>query len=142
MSFSIKKEGEVVVVDVEGQLIVGNRQELKQKVLDELERGEKKIPHRLFADRLHRQLRPRRARLAVEEDSRAGRRAAAREPERRSQDAVRADEARHAVPDRRHARARAAELLIGRRPMDRRAPCERGHEPLRRCPSSYHSDAS
>ena len=43
MSFSIKKEGEIVVVDVEGQLIVGNRQELKQKVLDELERGEKKF---------------------------------------------------------------------------------------------------
>src|SRR4029077_1495228 len=43
MSFSIKKQGEIVVVDVEGQLIVGNRQELKQKVLDELERGEKKF---------------------------------------------------------------------------------------------------
>jgi anti-sigma B factor antagonist len=43
MSFSIKKQGEVVVVDVEGQLIVGNRQELKQKVLDELEKGEKMI---------------------------------------------------------------------------------------------------
>src|ERR1700739_4582859 len=43
MSFSIKKEGEVVVVDVEGQLIVGNRQELKQKVLDELEKGERKF---------------------------------------------------------------------------------------------------
>src|SRR5919204_346255 len=43
MSFSIKKQGDVVVVDVEGQLIVGNRQELKQKVLDELERGEKKF---------------------------------------------------------------------------------------------------
>ena len=43
MSFSIKKEGDIVVVDVEGQLIVGNRQELKQKVLDELERGEKKF---------------------------------------------------------------------------------------------------
>jgi anti-sigma B factor antagonist len=35
MSFSIKKQGDIVVVDVEGQLIVGNRQELKQKVLDE-----------------------------------------------------------------------------------------------------------
>jgi len=33
----------VVVVDVEGQLIVGNRQELKQKVLDELEKGERKF---------------------------------------------------------------------------------------------------
>src|SRR2546423_11694005 len=43
MSFSIKKQGEVVVVDVEGQLIMGNRQELKQKALDELEKGEKKF---------------------------------------------------------------------------------------------------
>ena len=43
MSFAISKQGEVVVVDVEGQLIVGNRQELKQKVLDELEKGEKKF---------------------------------------------------------------------------------------------------
>src|SRR3977135_2189279 len=43
MSFSIRKQGDVVVVDVEGQLIVGNRQELKQKVLDELEKGEKKF---------------------------------------------------------------------------------------------------
>jgi len=43
MSFAIKKQGEVVVVDVEGQLIVGNRSELKQKVLDELERGERKV---------------------------------------------------------------------------------------------------
>ena len=32
MSFSIDKRGDIVVVDVEGQLIVGNRQELKQKV--------------------------------------------------------------------------------------------------------------
>ena len=30
MSFTIKKQGEIVAVDVEGQLIVGNRQELKQ----------------------------------------------------------------------------------------------------------------
>src|SRR6059036_4244825 len=43
MSFAIKKDADIVVVDVEGQLIVGNRQELKQKVLDELERGEKKF---------------------------------------------------------------------------------------------------
>ncbi len=43
MSFAIRKQGEVVVVDVEGQLIVGNRQELKQKVVDELERGERKV---------------------------------------------------------------------------------------------------
>lgn len=43
MSFSIKRQGSVCVVDVDGQLIVGNRQELKQKVLDELERGERKF---------------------------------------------------------------------------------------------------
>ena len=43
MSFAIDKQGDIVLVDVEGQLIVGNRQELKQKVLDELERGERKF---------------------------------------------------------------------------------------------------
>src|SRR5438105_15039425 len=43
MSFSIKKNDDVVVVDVEGQLIVGNRQELKQKVLDALEEGSRKF---------------------------------------------------------------------------------------------------
>lgn len=43
MSFAITRQGEVVVVDVEGQLIVGNRQELKQKVLDELEKGAKQF---------------------------------------------------------------------------------------------------
>ena len=39
MSFSIKKQGEVVVVDVEGQLIVGNRQQLRDAVLPEIDRG-------------------------------------------------------------------------------------------------------
>ncbi len=43
MSFSIQKQSDVMVVEVEGQLIVGNRQELKQKVLDELEGGERKF---------------------------------------------------------------------------------------------------
>jgi anti-sigma B factor antagonist len=43
MSFQTSKENDVVVVDVDGQLIVGNRQELKQKVLDELEGGERKF---------------------------------------------------------------------------------------------------
>lgn len=43
MSFAMKKQDDITVVDVEGQLIVGNRQELKQKVLDELERGERKF---------------------------------------------------------------------------------------------------
>jgi anti-sigma B factor antagonist len=44
MSFSLKKDKSgVVVVGVDGQLIVGNRQELKQKVLDALDGGAKKF---------------------------------------------------------------------------------------------------
>ncbi len=43
MAFDVSKQGEVTVIDVEGQLIVGNRQELKQKVLDELENGGRKF---------------------------------------------------------------------------------------------------
>jgi anti-sigma B factor antagonist len=43
MAFTVKREGSVTVVDVDGQLIVGNRQELKQKVLDELEGGARKF---------------------------------------------------------------------------------------------------
>lgn len=43
MGFQVTKSGSVSVVDVEGQLIVGNRQELKQKVLDELDGGERKF---------------------------------------------------------------------------------------------------
>ena len=43
MGFQVEKVDGVLVVDVEGQLIVGNRQELKQKVLEELEGGERKF---------------------------------------------------------------------------------------------------
>lgn len=43
MPFQVEKSGDVTVVDVEGQLIVGNRQELKQRVLEELEDGERKF---------------------------------------------------------------------------------------------------
>ena len=43
MGFQVEKVNGVLVVDVEGQLIVGNRQELKQKVLEELEGGERKF---------------------------------------------------------------------------------------------------
>jgi anti-sigma B factor antagonist len=43
MAFQVTKSGDVLVIDVEGQLIVGNRQELKQKVLEELEGGERKF---------------------------------------------------------------------------------------------------
>lgn len=43
MSFDVKKQNDVTVIDVEGQLIVGNRQELKQKVLEQLENGGRKF---------------------------------------------------------------------------------------------------
>jgi len=43
MAFNVKKAGGVVVIEVEGQLIVGNRQELKQRVLDALEAGDRKF---------------------------------------------------------------------------------------------------
>lgn len=43
MGFQVEKVNDALVVDVEGQLIVGNRQELKQKVLEELEKGERKF---------------------------------------------------------------------------------------------------
>ena len=43
MTFNVSREGEVTVVDVAGQLIVGNRQKLKKKVLDELEGGARRF---------------------------------------------------------------------------------------------------
>ena len=43
MSFTTGKRGDTIVVYSEGQLVVANRQELKQKVLEELERGERKF---------------------------------------------------------------------------------------------------
>ncbi|PYP13956.1 MAG: anti-sigma factor antagonist [Gemmatimonadetes bacterium] len=44
MSFSLtKNKSGVVVVGVDGQLIVGNRQDLKQKVLDALDGGARKF---------------------------------------------------------------------------------------------------
>lgn len=44
MSFTVRKDPRgVVVIGVDGQLIVGNRHELKQKVLEALEEGERKL---------------------------------------------------------------------------------------------------
>lgn len=44
MTFSLKRDQRgVVVVEVDGQLIVGNRQELKQRVLDALDGGARKF---------------------------------------------------------------------------------------------------
>lgn len=44
MSFAVRKDPKgVMVVTVDGQLIVGNRHELKQKVTDALDSGERKF---------------------------------------------------------------------------------------------------
>ena len=43
MSFTVLKEPDAVVVDVDGQLVVTNRQEFKQVVLDEVEQGARSI---------------------------------------------------------------------------------------------------
>jgi anti-sigma B factor antagonist len=43
MPFVTETVGDVLVVGVIGQLVVGNRQEFKQTVLDEVERGARRI---------------------------------------------------------------------------------------------------
>jgi anti-sigma B factor antagonist len=45
MSFTVRKDEAkgVVVIGVDGQLIVGNRHDLKKKVLDAMEEGERKF---------------------------------------------------------------------------------------------------
>lgn len=43
MSFTISKQSDITIVEVEGQLIVGNRQELKQRVMDEYDAGARKV---------------------------------------------------------------------------------------------------
>jgi anti-sigma B factor antagonist len=43
MSFQVSRNGDVTLIEVEGQLIVGNRQELKQQVLEQLEGGDLKF---------------------------------------------------------------------------------------------------
>lgn len=43
MGFSIEHEDGVTVVDVEGELIVGNRRELKEEVLSRLAEGDSKF---------------------------------------------------------------------------------------------------
>jgi anti-sigma B factor antagonist len=44
MAFNVRKHpGGILVIEVDGQLIVGNRQELKQRVLDALEAGDRKF---------------------------------------------------------------------------------------------------
>lgn len=43
MGFNVSEVNGVTVIEVDGQLIVGNRQELKQTVMDEVERGGRKF---------------------------------------------------------------------------------------------------
>lgn len=45
MSFTVRKDEArgVVILGVDGQLIVGNRHDLKQKILDAMEAGERKF---------------------------------------------------------------------------------------------------
>jgi anti-sigma B factor antagonist len=43
MSFTLERTGEVLVVAVEGQLVVGNRHEFKQAVLDAVEQGARQV---------------------------------------------------------------------------------------------------
>lgn len=43
MSFQVSQRGDVTLVEVEGQLIVGNRQDLKNQVLEQLENGDRKF---------------------------------------------------------------------------------------------------
>jgi len=43
MGFEVTQNGEITLVEVEGQLIVGNRQELKQQVLEQLDNGDRKF---------------------------------------------------------------------------------------------------
>jgi len=43
MAYSIGSEGDVTVVEVEGELVVGNRQAFKDAVLESLDRGDRKF---------------------------------------------------------------------------------------------------
>ena len=43
MGFKVVAKNDVTLIEVGGQLIVGNRQLLKEQVLDQLERGDRKF---------------------------------------------------------------------------------------------------
>ena len=79
---SDQRRGGVAVLQVEGQLVVGNRQELKDLVQAAVDARGSARADRLLAHRLHRFLRPRRARLHLQEDPRGGRRASPVRPQR------------------------------------------------------------
>lgn len=43
MSFQVSKNDDVTLIEVEGQLIVGNRQDLKNQVMEQIEDGDQKF---------------------------------------------------------------------------------------------------
>lgn len=43
MGFKVSENGDVTLIRIGSQLIVGNRQQLKEKVLEQLERGDRKF---------------------------------------------------------------------------------------------------
>lgn len=43
MTYTVTHEDDVTVVDVEGELVVGNRRELKEEVVSRLEQGDEKF---------------------------------------------------------------------------------------------------
>ena len=43
MSFKVVERGNVTLIEIGGQLIVGNRQSLKEQVLKQLERGDRQF---------------------------------------------------------------------------------------------------
>ena len=43
MGFKVLESGDVTLIEIGGQLIVGNRQLLKEQVLEQLERGDRKF---------------------------------------------------------------------------------------------------
>ena len=115
MAFNARKHpGGVVVVEVDGQLIVGNRQELKQKVLDALEEGSKKFlidfSKTGYIDSSGLGVLVSLSKKIRDE----GRRPAPGRPQRRPQDAVRADQAGYALRDHRFGDGGARRVLSGR----------------------------
>jgi hypothetical protein len=75
MNFEIQRQSDITIVEVTGQLIVGNRQELKDNVLGLLDEGSRKFLIDFHDTRhgVHRLLGTRRPRQPLEEDPREGR---------------------------------------------------------------------
>ena len=141
MGFSQTRDGSgVTVVKVDGQLIVGNRQELKDLVLAALDTGERRILIDFSQHRLHRFVRARRPGLHLQAGPRGRRRAAALRTQRGSPHSVRAHQARHALRHRGDSRSRpwpASSPTAMTSPLRlcvRRSPARTGKAPRRSSP--------